>query len=194
MSSAVRLEPGIFGIRKPVLLLPEGITRHLTPAQLDAVLKHELCHVRRRDNLTAAIHMAVETIFWFHPLLWWIRARLVAERERACDEAVLLQGAAAGVYAESILQVCRYYLASPALCVAGVTGADLKRRVAAIMTEVTGRNLTVARKALLAGIALAAITAPLATGMLERTRRGAGGAIRNCGFCPYRLTQRRSNL
>jgi len=86
MSSRARLEPGIFGIRKPVLLLPEGITERLTPDQLEAVLAHELCHVRRRDNLTAAIHMVVETIFWFHPLVWWIRARLVEERERACDD------------------------------------------------------------------------------------------------------------
>jgi bla regulator protein BlaR1 len=72
MSSAARLEPGVFGISEPVLLLPEGITDRLTPAQLEAILAHEMCHVRRRDNLTAAIHMVVETLFWFHPLVWWI--------------------------------------------------------------------------------------------------------------------------
>ncbi|HXE63884.1 MAG TPA: M56 family metallopeptidase, partial [Bryobacteraceae bacterium] len=83
-----RMEPGVFGIFRPVLILPAGITESLTPAQLDAVLAHELCHVRRRDNLTAAIHMMVEVIFWFHPLVWWLRARLVEERERACDEEV----------------------------------------------------------------------------------------------------------
>lgn len=86
MSSPARLEPGVFGIFRPVLLVPEGITERLTPAQWDAILAHELCHVRRRDNLTAAIHMAVEAIFWFHPLVWWIGKRLLDERERACDE------------------------------------------------------------------------------------------------------------
>ncbi len=90
MSSPSRIEPGVFGVFRPVLLLPEGITDRLPPAQWDAILAHELCHVRRRDNLTAAIHMAVEAIFWFHPLVWWIGKRLLAERERACDEAVLL--------------------------------------------------------------------------------------------------------
>ena len=90
----------MFGVLKPVLLLPEGITDRLTPAQLNAVLAHEMCHVRRRDNLTAAIHMLVEAIFWFYPLVWWIRARLVEERERACDEAVLQSGSDAEVYAE----------------------------------------------------------------------------------------------
>ena len=99
------------GIFKPVLLLPEGIAERLTPAQLEAILAHELRHVQRRDNLTAAIHMLVETIFWFHPLVWWIRARLMEERERACDEGVLRLGSEPQVYAESILKVCEFYLA-----------------------------------------------------------------------------------
>ena len=84
------MEPGVFGIFRPVLLVPEGITDRLTPAQWKTILTHELCHVRRRDNLTAAIHMAIEAIFWFHPLVWWIGKRLIDERERACDEEVLL--------------------------------------------------------------------------------------------------------
>ncbi len=116
----------MFGIFRPVLLLPEGITERLTAAQLEAILAHELCHVRRRDNLTAAIHMVVETVFWFHPLVWWIRARLIDERERACDEEVLRLGSEAEVYAESILEACKLYLESPLACVSGVTGSDLE--------------------------------------------------------------------
>jgi bla regulator protein blaR1 len=84
-----RLEPGVFGIFRQVLILPEGITDHLTTAQFESVLAHELCHARRRDNLAAAVHMVVEALFWFHPLVWLIRVRLLEERERACDEAVL---------------------------------------------------------------------------------------------------------
>ena len=85
LSSSSLLEPGIFGILRPVLLVPEGIQDHLTSAQLNAIVAHEMCHVRRRDNLTFAIHMAVETLFWFHPVVWWIGARLVEVRELACD-------------------------------------------------------------------------------------------------------------
>ena len=92
MASPTRLEPGVFGIRKPILLLPEGILTRLTAEQLQSILAHELCHIRRRDNLTAAIHMVVESLFWFHPLVWWIGARLVEEREGACDEEVVGQG------------------------------------------------------------------------------------------------------
>jgi bla regulator protein BlaR1 len=129
------MEPGVVGIFRPVLLLPEGILDRLTPAQLEAIVAHELCHVRRRDNLTAAIHMVVETIFWFHPLVWWIRARLIDERERACDEEVLRLGNQAEVYAESILEACKLYLESPLACVSGVTGSDLKKRIESIMAN-----------------------------------------------------------
>jgi bla regulator protein blaR1 len=83
------VEPGIFGVFRPVLLLPEGILERLTPEQLKAIVVHEMCHVRRHDNLTFEFHMFVETLFWFYPPVWWIGARLIEEREIACDEAVL---------------------------------------------------------------------------------------------------------
>ena len=166
LSSSARLEPGVFGIRKPVLLLPEGITERLTPLQLKAVFEHELCHVRRRDNLTATIHMVVETIFWFYPLVWWIRERLVEERERACDEEVLRVAANPQVYAEGILNVCRFYLASPLTSVSGVTGANLKLRIAAIMANRTADSLTFGRRLLLAGAVVAAVAGPIVIGTL----------------------------
>jgi beta-lactamase regulating signal transducer with metallopeptidase domain len=97
------MEPGVFGIIRPVLLWPEGIARHMDDAHLESVLAHEVCHVQRRDNLTSAIHMLVEAIFWFHPVVWWMERQLVKERELACDEAVLQLGNEAAVYAESIL-------------------------------------------------------------------------------------------
>jgi beta-lactamase regulating signal transducer with metallopeptidase domain len=72
LASSSLLEPGVFGILRPVLFVPEGILDRLTSAQLDAIVAHEMCHVRRRDNLTFTMHMVVETLFWFHPLVWWI--------------------------------------------------------------------------------------------------------------------------
>ncbi len=160
------LEPGIVGVIRPVLLLPEGIAERLTPDQLEAVLAHELCHVRRRDNAVAAVHMAVEALFWFHPMVWWIGARLVEERERACDEGVMRLGREPRVYADAILSVCKMYVESPLACVAGVTGADLKKRVEAIMMNRIGQRLTRAKRLLLAAMAVAAVTAPVAIGLL----------------------------
>jgi bla regulator protein blaR1 len=66
---------------------------------LDAIITHELCHRRRRDNMAAAVHMLVQVVFWFHPLVWWIGARLLGERECACDEEVLRLGNDAQAYA-----------------------------------------------------------------------------------------------
>ena len=90
--SRASLEPGILGIVKPVLVWPQGISDRLEDAHLEAILAHEVWHVRRNDNLAAAVHMVVEAIFWFHPLVWWLGARMVEERERACDEEVLATG------------------------------------------------------------------------------------------------------
>jgi bla regulator protein BlaR1 len=166
MSSTARIEPGVVGVWKPVLLLPEGIAEKLAPKQLHAVLAHEMCHVRRQDNLTAAIHMLVETVFWFYPLLWWISVRLVEEREQACDEAVLQLGNDAETYAEGILNVCKFYVESPLACVSGISGADLKGRVVRIMTQRLAERLSLGRKVLLIVAGIAALAAPLLYGVM----------------------------
>ncbi len=170
-SARTSLEPGVFGVFRPVLLMPEGITQRLTAAQLDAIFAHELCHVRRRDNLLAAVHMLVEALFWFHPLLWFVGARQMEERERACDEAVL-EGPAASLevaetYAEGILNVCKFYTEAAFPCVAGVTGSELKQRITRILTGDPALALTGARKLLLASAAALALAAPVGFGLLH---------------------------
>ncbi|HWG57917.1 MAG TPA: M56 family metallopeptidase [Candidatus Acidoferrales bacterium] len=160
------IEPGIFGIFRPVLLWPAELSPRLDDAQLDAILAHELSHVRRRDNLVAALHLLVEAAFWFYPVVWWLGGRLVEERERACDEAVIQRGNTQHAYAEGILKVCQFCIEAPAGCVAGVSGADLKQRIRRIMTRDVSRELSVDGKLLLIVAALAAILAPLAFGVI----------------------------
>jgi uncharacterized protein (TIGR03435 family) len=167
LSSSARLEPGVFGVFQPFLLLPDGLSEHLTPEQFEAIVAHELCHVRRRDNLSSAIHMVVETLFWFHPVVWWIQARLVEERERACDEAVLQMGGDPQDYAEGIVTVCKFYLKSPLVCVSGVTGSDLKRRVETIMLNRAADRLNTGRKLLLIVGGALAVTVPLIVGVMN---------------------------
>jgi len=168
------VEPGIFGIARPVLVWPEGISARLEDAHLQAILAHEVCHVRRRDNLAAAIHMLVEAIFWFYPLVWWLGARLVEERERACDEEVLESGTQREVYAESILKICEFCVGSPLACVSGVTGADLKKRIARIMTQGFARKLDFSRKLLLSAAGLLALALPIVFGLVNaRNARAA---------------------
>ena len=173
VASAAKLEPGVFGIFRQVLWLPNGIGEYLSDTQLEAILAHELCHARRRDNLLSAIHMVVEAMFWFHPLVWWLGTKLEQERECACDEEVIRLVGDPLAYAEGVLTVCEFYLTSPLACAAGVTGADLKKRVESIMSNRFVRRLSFGKKALLAGAGLLAIAGPLAVGLVVPPRSKA---------------------
>jgi uncharacterized protein (TIGR03435 family) len=170
ISSPMLVEPAVFGIFRPVLLLPEGISDRLTQAQLEAIVAHELCHVRHRDNLIAAMHMFVETVFWFHPLVWWVGKRMVEERERACDEEVLRLGSEPRAYAEGILNVCKLYFESPMMCTSGVTGSNLKKRIEKIMAHRAGRKLDPIRKSLLMAVGMVAVVGPIVIGTLNVPR------------------------
>jgi tetratricopeptide (TPR) repeat protein/Zn-dependent protease with chaperone function len=158
--------PGTCGWVRPVVLLPDGLSEELTAAELEAVLAHELAHVRRRDNLTAAAAHAVVCAFWFHPLLWWIERRMLAERETACDELALERGARPEVYLSGILKVCRLAFAGAA-GYAGINGSNLQRRMEHIMsdnfTQGKSRPLRLVAAALFAIVALV----PLAGGLLR---------------------------
>ncbi|HEY2859575.1 MAG TPA: M56 family metallopeptidase, partial [Terracidiphilus sp.] len=160
------MEPGIFGIVHPVLLWPQGISEHLDDRQLAAIVAHEVCHVQRRDNLFALLQMCVQAAFWFHPLVWWMGTRLLEERERACDEAVLRLGNEPAHYADAILKACRFCVESPLTCISGVSGSDLKRRMVRIMNAATV-PLSRSRKMLLASVAVATIAGPIAMGALH---------------------------
>ena len=167
IASATSLEPGVFGIVRPVLLWPRAIAEHLTDDQMAAILAHELTHLRRHDNLTALIHLVVQAVFWFYPPVWWIGARLIHERERACDEAVIQRGSEREIYAESILKTCQFFLESPLPCVAGVTGSDLKKRIEQIMTHDTTPAVAAWKRALLTVGGVLAFITPVAVGALN---------------------------
>jgi bla regulator protein BlaR1 len=184
VTTSAHLEPGVFGIFRPVLLLPEGIAGRLTQAQLQAVFAHELCHVRRRDNLAAAIHMLVEALFWFYPLVWWLGARMVDEREHACDEDVLQTGSQAQAYAESILKVCELYLESPLTCISGVTGSDLKKRIQRITKNHFGIALSSRKKFLLATAGVVALAVPVIAGALTAPRPQAQAPATQLALAP----------
>jgi len=169
-SSASQLEPALVGVLRPVLLLPKDLEDHLASAEMDAVLAHEACHVAWRDNLAAALHMLVEALFWFYPLVWWLGTRVVEERERACDEHVLAQGHSPRSYAEGLLKVCERYLESDLACVAGIGGANLSRRIEAIMKNRLTERLGTVRKLAIVLAASAAIAVPIGVGVLNSPR------------------------
>jgi beta-lactamase regulating signal transducer with metallopeptidase domain len=160
--SSAHFEPGVVGVLRPVLLLPWGLDRRLTTDEMGAILAHEHCHVTRADNIGAMLHMLVEALFWFHPLIWWVGSRLVAERERACDEHVLAEGHSPESYAEGILKVCEHFLQSGLACVASISGSNLRLRIEEIMKGRPIEDLGVVRKTVIVTIVCAAIVIPLA--------------------------------
>jgi len=174
LSSPELMEPAVFGIFTPVLLWPAEISSHLSDAELETILAHEIEHARYGDNLTSAIHMLVETLFWFYPLVWWLGKRLVDEREQACDESVLESRVPPRIYAESILKVCRFCLQSRVPCVTGVTGSDLKKRMVRIMSSKSPAQLSLGRKALLATVATILLAGPLLFGLMQETPNQSG--------------------
>ena len=91
---------------------------------------------------------------------------MVEERESACDEAVVEMGSRPGVYAESLLKAVRFCVESPLVCVAGITGADLSKRVRSIMT-LRLKKLSVVGKVALAALAFVAIAGPVAFGVVR---------------------------
>jgi len=173
VSTPSALGPAVYGIHRPILIWPSNISSRLEDAQLQSILAHELCHVRRRDNLTAALHMLVQAIFWFHPLVWWLGSRLEMERERACDEDVLTFTDQPYIYAESILKICEYCVESPLPCISGVTGADLQRRIRQIMTGRAVAKLSLSKKVLFGAAGIAAVVVPILSGQVAQDRSQA---------------------
>jgi uncharacterized protein (TIGR03435 family) len=111
--------------------------------------------------------MIVETAFWFHPLVWWIERKLIQERERACDEEVVRMTGKPEEYAEGILGVCRLYAGSPLICVSGVTGSGLKKRIEDIMREKVFSRLNTAERAALAAVSIGTLVFPLLLGVMN---------------------------
>ena len=164
----------MLGVLRPKLLWPDGLSDRLTDAELESILAHEVCHVGRLDNLSALLHVVVETLFWFHPAVWWVGSRLVTERERACDEEVLHMGADNRSYAEGILKVCNFGLRSPVAFVAGVGGPRLTERIEWILTPPSPPTLSLSTRLLLAAIVAVTAGTPIAAGAL-----GARGSMTN---------------
>ncbi|HEX8890781.1 MAG TPA: M56 family metallopeptidase [Pyrinomonadaceae bacterium] len=135
-------EPGVWGILKPVVILPEGVSDNLTDDELEAVMMHEMIHVERWDNLCAVLQRAVCCLLWFHPLLWLLDRQLLAEREEACDDMVIKLGGASKVYASSIAKVCRHSLVRVQPGLSSAAGSNLKRRINRILATDANRSLS----------------------------------------------------
>jgi uncharacterized protein (TIGR03435 family) len=126
--SSVADGPAVVGWRRPVLLLPPAAAMGLTTEQLQAVLAHELAHIRRNDYLVNLFQIAAETLFFYHPVVWWISKQIRIERELCCDDVAVESCGDPVGYARALTALARHQLASPAVAMAA-TGGSLLHRV-----------------------------------------------------------------
>lgn len=164
------IEPSAARVFHPVVLLPAALLGKLTTPQLEAVLAHEREHISRHDNLKASLHRIVETLFWFHPLVWWIGRRMLEERERACDEAVVDRGHDPADYAAGILAVCQHCRAherhGPAL-LSSATAGNLTQRVREILAAARPRALGFVKAGVLCACTMIVATVPVFAGAFD---------------------------
>ncbi|WP_298739781.1 M56 family metallopeptidase [uncultured Chitinophaga sp.] len=111
LESALVKVPAALGILKPVILMPLGMLAQLPPDQVEAVLLHELAHIRRRDFLVNLVQHFAETIFFFNPALLWLSARIREEREHCCDDIAINVTQSRSNYIQALVSFQEFQLA-----------------------------------------------------------------------------------
>ena len=124
--------PTVIGWLRPVIVLPIAAFANLTPAQVDAILAHELAHIRRHDCLVNLVQTLAETFLFYHPAVWWISTRIRTEREHCCDEIAARVCGDPVIYAEALIELERRRTAPPALALAA-TGGPLLARISRLL-------------------------------------------------------------
>jgi GWxTD domain-containing protein len=128
LESSLAEVPLVIGFLRPVILVPAGLLANLPASHVEAILLHELAHIRRLDYLANLAQTVAETLLFYHPAMWWVSGMMRAERENCCDDvAVEVQGDA-HAYATALvaLEERRSPGREPALA---ATGGNLVRRV-----------------------------------------------------------------
>lgn len=163
--------PVVIGWVKPVLVFPASILTGLSPAELEAVLAHELAHVRRNDYLVNLVQAVIETVLFYHPAVWWLSRRVRNEREFCADD--LAMGVCEGreVYAQSLVALAEMVRTVPAHAVAA-TGGRLVQRIRRVMRfpEQPSTPMWRIRSSLVAAAVLICLTGALAVAQIRTSR------------------------
>lgn len=107
------LSPMVIGVARPLVLVPVGMFTGFTTAQIEAVLAHELAHIRRYDYLVNLLQSLIEIVFFFHPAIWWLSARINTERENCCDDLAITVCKDRMALAHALVKVAEQQLSFP---------------------------------------------------------------------------------
>ncbi len=134
--------PLTFGWLKPVILIPFGILSQLPPDQVEAVLLHELAHIRRFDFLANIVQTLIEILLFFHPVVWWISREIRESRENCCDDIAATHCKNRLHYAVSLLQLQKYSFTTKNQLAMAATGNSgrLTARIQRLFTNTETEN------------------------------------------------------
>ena len=134
LESTIVKVPTAIGALRPVILFPATVFLGLPTRGLEALLAHELAHVRRHDYLVNLLQTVAETLLFYHPAVWWVSARIRAEREQCCDDLAIAATGDARTYARALMRLEEMRGSAPALAVAAA-GGNLWKRVVRLLTQ-----------------------------------------------------------
>ncbi len=120
--------PAVIGFFRPLVLLPVSVLTTLSPGELEAILAHEFAHIRRNDYLVNLLQTIVETLFFYHPAVWWVSHVIRQQREECCDDMAVVACGNSTIYATALVAVEKLRATGPAAAVAA-TGGSLSSRI-----------------------------------------------------------------
>jgi len=132
--SALVQVPTVVGWLRPVVLVPVGALSGLPAEHLEALLLHELAHIRRHDYLFNILQSVAEALLFYHPAVWWVSAHIRAERELCCDDVAVAVSGDALTYARALAQLESYRPAHLRAVVAA-NGGFLADRIARLLGQ-----------------------------------------------------------
>ncbi|MBO0859413.1 MAG: HEAT repeat domain-containing protein [Chloracidobacterium sp.] len=127
LQSALVKVPMVIGWLRPVILLPAGALTGLTTRQLEAIIAHELAHIRRHDYLINLLQAVVETLLFYHPAVWWVSRKIRQEREHCCDDMAVAVCGDAVTYSRALLEMEQLHAAGSQLAMASNGGLLMNR-------------------------------------------------------------------
>jgi beta-lactamase regulating signal transducer with metallopeptidase domain len=168
-------DPAIVGLFRPLLIVPEHLLHALDQDELDGLIVHELAHARCGDNLVGLLATLASCFFWFSPLLWVVRSRLLVEREYACDELAVSVTRNPRAYASTVAKASQLSIRLDVLAVSRAGGGRLAQRLRHIADHVHRVRPTRPELVILAVFTLTTITVCAATATAGHS--GAGGTM-----------------
>lgn len=143
LQSTLCQTPMVLGYFRPVVLLPVSLLTRIPPAQLEAILAHELAHIRRHDFVINLLQTLIETLCFYHPAVWWVSHRIRIEREHCCDDLVIAAFNNRTDYGRALLAVEELRGVRPHLALGAADGSLLSRirRIVGLRTDVAGYSV-----------------------------------------------------